>query len=192
MARKRSGSKKSRKPSTRGTHQSSVKVKTGYRPKHSGRISAKRRNGRVRELDALNLYRRGKAKSVSAAASTAGTTLKRLWERVPRAISKDRRSGRLHIKPTDPYSEKVEILTDAGALVVTARGSRQRQRAGQHRATYMEVVQNKKPASALEEFRDKKVGGHELLSDYSRLQTLAKAGVLGKLGTLYVSAGGGR
>ena len=83
-------------------------------------------------------------------------------------------------------------MTDAGALVVTARGSRQRQLAGQHRATYMDVVQNKKPASALEEFRGKKVGGHELLSDYARLAILAKAGVLGQLDTLYVSAGGGR
>jgi hypothetical protein len=83
-------------------------------------------------------------------------------------------------------------MTDAGALVVTARGSRQRQLAGQHRATYMDVAQNKKPASALEAFRGKKVGGHELLSDYERLRMLAKAGVLGQLDTLYVSAGGGR
>ncbi len=192
MARKRSGSKKSRKPSTRGTRQSSKKVKTGYRPKHSRRISAKRRNGRVRELDAANIYRQGKAKTVSAAARAAGTTLKAIWELIPLAIEKDPRTGRLRFKANDPYSEKVEILTDEGALVVTARGSRQRQIAGQHRATYMEVVRGKRPASALEQFRGKKVGGHELLSDYSRLVTLAKAGVLGQLDSLYVSPGGGR
>jgi hypothetical protein len=56
----------------------------------------------------------------------------------------------------------------------------------------MDVVNRKKPASALEQFRGRKVGGHQLLSDYARLVTLAKAGVLGQLDTLYVSAGGGR
>jgi hypothetical protein len=115
-----------------------------------------------------------------------------MWRWIPDAIEKDRRTGRLRIKATDRYSEKVEILADAGALVVTARGSRQRQLAGQHRATYTAVVEGKKPSSALEQFRGKKVGGHELLSDYERLRMLAKAGVLGQLDTLYVSAGGGR
>jgi hypothetical protein len=96
------------------------------------------------------------------------------------------------VKATDRYSQKVEIVTDAGALVVTALGSRQRQLAGQHRATYMAVAQNKQPASDLQKFSGKKVGGHELLSDYERLKTFARAGVLGQLDTLYVSAGGGR
>jgi hypothetical protein len=167
-------------------------ISTGHRPKHSRGTSAKRWNGRDRELDALNLYRKGKVTSVSAAASAARTTLRRMWELVPLAIKKDPRTGRLHVKATDRYSESVEIVTNDGALVVTARGSRQRQLAGQHRATYNYVRENKKPASALREFRGKKVGGHELLSDYSRLLTLAKAGVLGKLDALYVSAGGGR
>jgi hypothetical protein len=56
----------------------------------------------------------------------------------------------------------------------------------------MDVVRGKKPASALQQFRGRKVGGHELLSDYERLRTLARAGVLGQLDALYVSAGGGR
>lgn len=82
---------------------------------------------------------------------------------------------------------RVKILTDAGALVVTARGSRQRQLAGQHRATYMRVLANEEPVSALEQFRGKKVGGHELISDYSRLVTLGQAGYVGQIDSLYVS-----
>ncbi len=78
----------------------------------------------------------------------ARTTLKALKESVPRAISQDRLGGRIHIKPSDPYSAPVEILTESGAVVATARGSRQRQLAGQHRATYLAIIQNKKPASA--------------------------------------------
>jgi hypothetical protein len=115
-----------------------------------------------------------------------------MWRWIPGAIEKDRSTGRLRVKATDRYSERVEIVTDSGALVVTARGSRQRQLAGQHRATYRAVFDREKPPSALEPFRGKKVGGHELLSDYERLKMLAKAGVLGQLDTLYVSAGGGR
>jgi hypothetical protein len=76
--------------------------------------------------------------------------------------------------------------------VATAHGSRQRELAGQHRATFMRVLAGKESPSALEQFRDKRVGGHELLSDYTRLVTFAKAGVLGQLDALYVSAGGGR
>lgn len=155
-------------------------------------LTRREQDERIKCLDALNLYRQGKAKTVSAAARMAGTNLRSMRRWVPLAINKDPRSGRLLIKASDRYSEQVEILTNSGALVVTARGSRQRQLAGQHRATYMAIAKNERPASALEEFRGKKVGGHELLSDYQRLIMFAKAGVLGKLDALYVSAGGGR
>lgn len=70
---------------------------------------------------------------------------------------------------------------------MTARGSRQRDLAGRHRAIYRQVVRNEKPPSALQEFRSKKVGDHELISDFEKLSILAQAGVLGRLDTLYVS-----
>jgi hypothetical protein len=117
----------------------------------------------------------------------ARTTLKTLKESVPRAISQDRPGGRIHIKATDPYSAPVEVLTESGAVVATARGYRQRQLAGQHRATVFRVARGQEPPSALEQYRGKKVGGYELLSDYEQLSSLARAGVLGQLDTLYVS-----
>lgn len=120
-------------------------------------------NERIKCLDAANLYRQGKAKSVSGAARLAGTSLKEMRRLIPRAIVKDPKTGRLRITKSDRYSQKVEIVTDAGAIVVTARGSRQRQLAGQHRATYMAVAENKQPASDLQKFSGKKVGGHVLL-----------------------------
>jgi hypothetical protein len=188
MARK--GSRKSRH-ARRKTKPISSSKPGANRVKRSRR-SASQVSERLRTFEAANLYRQGKARSVSSAAHMARTNLKALWRWIPDAIKKDPQSGRLRIKASDRYSERVEILTDTGALVATARGSRQRQLAGQHRATYLDIVHNRKPASALEEFHGKKVGGHELLSDYERLRTLAKAGVLGQLDTLYVSAGGGR
>ena len=110
----------------------------------------------------------------------------------PDALVQDRPGGRIRVKPTDRYSAEVQVLTREGTLNVTARGSRQRELAGRHRATVIRVLRGSDPASALEQYRGKKVGGHELLSDYERLRMLAKAGVLGQLDTLYVSAGGGR
>jgi hypothetical protein len=188
-----------RKLSRKSRHARTKKRSTNHAPKratkharHSRRRTASQESERQRTFDAANLYRNGRAKTVSDAARMAGTNVKALWRWIPSAIEKDPRTGRLRVKASDRYSDKVEILTYSGALVVTAHGSRERTRAGQHRATCFAIVHKKKPASALEEFSGQKVGGHELLSDYERLRTLAKAGVLGKLDELYVSVGGGR
>jgi hypothetical protein len=191
MARKRTPSKR-HSTSNKKTKRQARKKPLGGRGSRRRGLTVRRQDQRSRVFDALNLYRQGKAKSVSAAARTAGTTPNAMWEWVPRAISKDPRSGRLHIKPTDPYSASVQILTDAGAVTASARGSRQRELAGRHRATVMRVLAGKEPATALDEYRGKKIGGHALISDYTRLTTLAQAGVLGQLDALYVSPDGGR
>lgn len=138
-------------------------------------------------LAAINRVRRGEAKTVTAAARAEGTTVKAIQSLVPDAIAKDSQRGRLRVKPSDRYSAKVEILANDGALITTARGSRERELAGQHRATFMRALRGVEPKSALEVYRGKKVGGHELVSDYSQLVALAKAGVVGQLETLYVS-----
>jgi hypothetical protein len=70
---------------------------------------------------------------------------------------------------------------------VTARGSRQRELAGRHRATILRVLRGEEPPSGLKQYRGKRVGGHELLSDYEQLRLFARAGILGQLDTLYVS-----
>src|SRR5438874_3783982 len=50
----------------------------GHQSKHASHESE-----RIRTLDALNLYRQGKAKTVSAAARMAETNLKAMWRWVP-------------------------------------------------------------------------------------------------------------
>ncbi len=52
---------------------------------------------------------------------------------------------------------------------------------------FMRVLRGLEPKSALEQYRGKKVGGHELISDYAQLVSLASAGVVGHLEPLYVS-----
>src|SRR5437870_1025536 len=138
MARKGSVPRK-RRPTTRAKTKQQARTKplTGRTARRKRVSSASQEEQRSRIFDALNLYRQGKAKSVSTASRHAGTSLKKLWELAPRAIGKDRRTGRLHIKATDPYSAKVQILTDGGAVTASARGSRQRELAGRHRATVM-------------------------------------------------------
>jgi hypothetical protein len=81
----------------------------------------------------------------------------------------------------------VEIITKAGPLVTTARGSRERDLVGGHRATAFRVLEEKLPPSALEQYRGKTVGGHELVADFESLALLGQAGVLQQLDTLYVS-----
>ena len=105
----------------------------------------------------------------------------------PDALIQDRPGGRIRVKFSDRYSARVQLLTSEGSLTVTARGSRQRELAGQHRATVIRVLRGTDPAVALEQFRGKKVGGYELISDYELLSSFAQAGVVGQLDSLYVS-----
>ena len=70
-------------------------------------------------------------------------------------------------------------------ILVIAHGSRDRELAGQHRATCFGVLEGKLPA--LKRFRGKKVGGRKLLTNPERLFDLAGAGVINDLLPLYVS-----
>jgi hypothetical protein len=151
------------------------------------RQTLQHQEARLRGLTAINLVRRGESTNLSHAARAAHTTVKSIRRLLPAALIQGRPGGRVRVKAGDPYSARVEILTDAGPATVTARGSRQRELAGQHRATYMRVLRNKESASALEQYRGKRIGGHELISDFDQLSVLAQAGVVGKLDSLYVS-----
>ena len=142
---------------------------------------------RARALNAIARVRRGDSKTLSAAARAEGTTVRTIRRVVPAALLPIRRGNRVRVRASDSYSALVEIVTDSGAAVVSARGSRQRELAGQHRATWLRVLRGQEPASALEQYRGKKVGGYGLISDYGQLSSLAHAGVLGQLDTLYVS-----
>jgi hypothetical protein len=88
MARRGRGSKKGRSalPKKARRPQKPSKLKTGRGARRSQRASARQPNSRLRELDAVNIYRQGKVKTVSAAARAAGTTLKAMWNLVPRVI----------------------------------------------------------------------------------------------------------
>ncbi len=167
--------------------QTTRRKRTRHSQKGMKRVSARQQDERDRVFEALNLYRSGKAKSAYAAARMARTTLRTMKKRMPEALSQNRRGGRIHIKARDSYPAKVQILTHEGAITAVARGSHQRELAGRHRATAFLVLARKRPASALNEYHGKKVGGYELISDYRELSVLARAGVLGQLDTLYVS-----
>jgi len=187
MRRNRSHSKKRPSAAKRARRQL---IKKSLRDRRSTYIrdrSGKRQEQMVRVLAALNRIRRGEAKSASAAARAERTTLRAMWRLVPDALIQNRRGGRIRVTPTDRYTHPVEILTNDGALTVTARGSRQRELAGRHRATYRRVLAGKESPTALEQYRGKKVGGHELISDYEQLASFAHAEVLGQLDSLYVS-----
>lgn len=166
---------------------------TSRAPRKTGaRITHRRQKSRLRGFAAINRVRRGKSKSLSAAARAEGTTVRTIKRLLPAALVKRRRGRRIRVKASDPYSEQVEILTDLGPLVAKARGSRERELAGRHRAVWIKVLRGELPPSALEEFRGKRVGGHELISDSGQLFILAKESELDQLDELYVSPETGR
>ena len=150
-------------------------------------LTLRQQEVKVKCLAAINRVRRGEARTVSASARAEGTTVKAIRALVPKTITQDRPGGRIRVTASDRYSIQVQILVNDGALTTTARGSRERELAGQHRATVRRVLRGLEPKSALERYRGKKVGGHDLISDYARLSLLAQAGVVGQLDSLYVS-----
>jgi len=153
----------------------------------SRQLTTRQQEEKVRGLAAINLYRRGEAKSLSEAARAEKTTIRAIRRLLPGAISQDRPGGRIRVKPSDRYAAKVEVLTIDGQRVVTARGSRQRELAGRHRASFMRVLQGQESPAVLEQYRGKTVGGHELISDFALLSSFAQAGIVGQLDSLYVS-----
>jgi hypothetical protein len=152
------------------------------------RQALRREEDRLLGFAAINRVRKGESRTLSSAARAEGTSLKTIQKLLPAALQQDRSGGRIRVKPSDRYSARVEILAkDVGPKVVTARGSRQRELAGQHRAVYNRVLEGVDPPSALDQFRGKKVGGHELVSDFEELSMFAKAGFLSQLDSLYAS-----
>jgi hypothetical protein len=147
---------------------------------------SRRRAAELRALAALNRVRRGDFDDLFDAARAEGTTVPFIKKRFPRALNPDGPGGRIRVKPSDPYSERVEIISENGAVEVTAHGSRQRQLAGRHRAIVDKVLRGELSPRALREFRGVRVGGHELISDYDRLLELGQ-GMLDQLGPLYVA-----
>jgi hypothetical protein len=154
------------------------------------RRMASRQDEEVRGLAAINRARNEGAEYLTPAVAEAeGTTLAFLRRRFPKAFFLSRHSGRLRVRPTDPYSWLVEILGESGPQIVTAHGSHERELAGRHRAACLSVLANRKPGSILRRFRNKTVGGARLLSDPQRLFKLARGGEIEDLGALYVSPG---
>lgn len=142
----------------------------------------------ARGLAAINDVRRGKYKTVTAAARSEGITVAFIKRTFPGALYPSKPGKRLRVRPSDRYSALVEILDNSGTVVhVVAHGSRERELAGQHRAAYLAVLDNKQPSSVLRQFRGKKVGGKKLLTNPNRLFELGQGGVTDDLLPLYVS-----
>jgi hypothetical protein len=151
---------------------------------------------RIRAFAAINSVRQGKSETLAEAAKAHSTTVTSIKRQLPDALLPARLGKPIRVKASDNYSQLLEILADDGQIYgpinVTARGSRERELAGRHRAAYLGVLANRKPGSILRQFRNKTVGGVRLLADPDRLFKLARGRDLGDLGDLYVSPGSSR
>lgn len=163
------------------------KSKPGTARKKGAQLSPLQQMAKVRGLAAINRVRRGESKTLSHAARIEGTTLRTVRRLLPAALLRGRPGTRIHVKAGDSYSARVEIITDLGPLVVNARGSRERELAGRHRTAFIQVLRRQEPASILDQFLGKTVGGRELISVFDRHSAFVQAGVLEQLDSLYVS-----
>jgi hypothetical protein len=162
------------------------------RNKPSGRKRSKRESSQkdefIRGLVAINRARRGSGYITVADARAEGTTLAFIKRHLASAIFPSTSNERLRVRPTDSYSQLVQIVSESGDIrIVTALGSAERQLAGLHRAAYLGVLANRKQGSILRRFRNKTVGGVKLLADAETLFRSARGGIVDDLDALYVS-----
>ena len=154
------------------------------RPRNARRVE----EARIRGFAAINGVRKGKYKSLSVAARAERTTVESIKRLLPGALLRSRPGKRLRVRASDRYTQLVEILDSSGEVAqVIARGSRERDLAGRHRAAYLAVLDHKQPTSLLRQFRGKKVGGRKLLTNPDRLFELGHGGVIEDLLPLYVA-----
>jgi hypothetical protein len=119
----------------------------------------------IRSLEAINNARQGSGYISAAAARAEGTTLAFIKHRLPKAIYATSSAGRLRVRPSDPYPELVEILTETGDIRdVPAFCSSERHLAGLHKAACNRVLMDRKASSILRRFRNKTVGDVKLLT----------------------------
>jgi hypothetical protein len=151
------------------------------------RVSKRSDATKVRALDVLNRMRKGA--SFSQAVKQAQTTIRATRKYVGSALRQSKPGGRVRVAKGDSFSAQVLIFTPLGLIPITARGTRQRSLAGQHFATVKAFLAGKSPASALDKFAGKSVGGHPLVVDVELLTALGYAGSL-RGDELYVALGG--
>jgi hypothetical protein len=155
--------------------------------KKTAQLTRSQQEAKLLGFDAINLVRKGKAKSLTDAARTVGTNVRSIRRLLPGALAGRGPDGRIRVKAGDTYSARVEITTTSGRLKVTAHGSRERDLAGLYSSTIYQVLDRKAPPSALRQFRGKKIAGQKLISTLTQLQRVARAGEIGQLEALYVS-----
>ena len=155
--------------------------------KRPAQLTPSQQKEKLLDFEAINLVRKGKAKTVSEAARAVGTNVRSIRKLLPGALAGRGPNGRIRVKAGDTYSALVEITTTSGRLKVTARGSRERDLAGLYSSTIYQVLDQKAPPSSLRQFRGKKIGGQKLISTFTQLQKVALAGEVGQLDALYVS-----
>ena len=82
------------------------------------------------------------------------------------------KDGRIQAKGFDRKRLRLNIITDEGYKKVTARSSKERKLAGDHRNTVLGILRGALPKTELERFRNTKVGGQQLLFDPAQLSEI--------------------
>ena len=152
------------------------------------KLAMRSQKARERALRALSSMRRGA--SLSRAARENGVTVRTVQRYVGQALLQNRRGGRIRAGKSDRLTRYLLIPADpAGSKEIKVRGSRAASEVAKYKAAVNRFLSG--DASALTEWRGKKIAGHALLTDENTLKRLAVSDVLPY--SLYRSfSGGGR
>lgn len=151
----------------------------GYRPIRNrwelGGLRAAEQEARARAFEALS-EGRVRGLSLTAAAREAGTTVPTVLRYAAPAVERQP-SGRYRVLPEDRLYRRLRVISMEGPVWVDLRSSRSARLVARH-ANAVRSYGLHGDASALAEFRGKRVGGVVLAVEPSMLASFAAAGEL--------------
>ena len=182
-----------RKQTGQGRHRG--KVSPGQREKSRSKGSVPRRRPEkswtLRRFNALTPaekedYFRAKqvirevrdGKSLSRAARDLKTTVEHVRELFPGDFFKAKGSRRWSVSKSDNHVNQIPVIGEKGKEIDLVRGSRNASLWGHYWNDVTKAVRDNDP-SILDKWRDKKIAGRPVITDFGKLIEMANAGVLG-------------
>jgi hypothetical protein len=143
-------------------------------PRQLAALSRREAEAYGRVLHATSLMQQGYSRAEAARA--AGTSPSTIIRYAGSAFEKGR-DGRIHAKPANRLVRRIAARTPEGVKFINVAGSRRASLVARHSLAVDRYLETGN-ARALRRFAGKRVGGVELVTDPTRIEELARRGVL--------------
>jgi hypothetical protein len=139
---------------------------------NSQAVLAAGRRGYAFGFDTQGRFSRIPVRGVRQAARIIGIPFRKVERYAGSQLFRDRK-GRIQVTPADRLPRRMLIPTALGDLPIVVRGSRKASLLSKYRRAILTGDE-----SELQKFKDKKVAGHELITDIRTIQALLDAGAI--------------